>query len=244
MTRRMESPNRLQRLWCLHGIKLLMGMNQHTIDHVCAMMRITRRRRGEWIYMLGDPSHSIYFLQEGRMKIGALTEDGDEVLLGIVGPGEIFGDVGAIQGALRTSSAQALEDSLLCELGRQDFESLLTAHPEICLQLLKSMSSRLSRAETQVLGLVCKDISTRVREALIGLIDFDSNSERTTIRIRITQQDLANLVGASRQKTWEALKELQNSGVLVLSYGSILVTAPHELLIGEVVRGGLNGRAN
>jgi CRP-like cAMP-binding protein len=238
MPRQMESPNRLQRLWCLHRIKLLTGMSPHTIDRVRAMMRITRRRRGEWIYMLGDPSHSIYFLQEGRMKIGALTEDGGEVLLGIVGPGEIFGDVGAIQGTLRTSSAQALDDSLLCELRRKDFESLLTAHPEISLQLLKSLSARLSRAEAQVLSLVGKDISTRVREALIDLIDFDSNSERKTIRIRITQQDLANLIGASRQKTWEALKELQDSGVLVLSYGSILVTAPQELLTEQVVSGG------
>ena len=168
------------------------------------------------------------------MKIGALSDDGDEVLLGIIGPGEIFGDAGAIQGTLRTSSAQALDDSLLCELHRKDFETLLTAHPEISLQLLKSLSARLSRAEAQVLSLVCKDISTRVREALIDLIDFDSNSERKTIRIRITQQELANLIGASRQKTWEALQELQDSGVLVLSYGSILVTAPQELLIAQV----------
>jgi biotin operon repressor len=70
---------------------------------------------------------------------------------------------------------------------------------------------------------------------LIDLIDFDSNSERKTVRIRITQQDLANLIGASRQKTWEALQELQDSGVLVLSYGSILVTAPQELLMAQLV---------
>jgi CRP/FNR family transcriptional regulator, cyclic AMP receptor protein len=244
MPQRIESHEGLSRVWCLHRIKLLMGMSQRTIDRVWAMIRTTRRRRGEWIYMLGDPSHSIYFLQEGRMKISALTEDGHEVLLGIVGPGEIFGDVGAIQGTLRTTSAQALDDLLLCELHHKDFESLVTANPEISLQLLKSMSSRLSRAEAQVLNLICKDVSTRVREALMELIDSDSSSEATAIRIRITQQDLANLIGASRQKTWQTLKELQDSGVLVLGYRSILVTAPQKLRIAQVVRGRLNAPVN
>ena len=118
-------------------VELLSGMSQQAIRQFNAMMRPTKRRRGEWIFVLGDPADSIYHLQEGRMKITALTEDGQEVLHEIIGPGQIFGDTSAILGIPRTTSAQALEASLLREISRKDFESLLTAYPEMSLQLLK-----------------------------------------------------------------------------------------------------------
>src|SRR6185369_14153921 len=92
------------------------------------------------------------------------------VLYQIIGPGEIFGDTSAILGIPRTTSAQALEPSLLCEIRRKDFESLLTAYPELSLQLLKSVGLRLKKAEAQLLNVVCNNVSTRVREALLNLV--------------------------------------------------------------------------
>ncbi len=232
-----ESSEVLSRLFYLRRLRLLRGMNQQTMHRFDAIVRTTRRRRGDLIFMLGDPSHTIYFLQKGRIKISALSDCGQELLLEIVGPGEIFGDVAAIQGTPRTTSAQALEDSLLCEIQQKDFECLLATYPEISAHLLKSLTSRLRRAEAQLLSLVSQDVSTRVREALIEFIDCESGAERSLpIKIRITQQDLANLVGASRQKTWQALKELEDWGMLRLSYGSILVTAPDRLRNGQFWR--------
>lgn len=229
-----ESTEHLSKLWYQRQLKLLMGMSQQAKQRVGAVLRTTRRHRGEWTYMPGEPSNSIYFLQEGHMKIGTLSENGQEVLLAIIGPGEIFGDVGAIQGTPRTTFAQALDNALLCEMHRKDFESLLATCPEVSLHLLKSLSSRLRKAEAQLLSLICKDVSTRVREALIELIEVES---KPPIRIGITQQDLANLIGASRQKTWQALKELEDLGVLRLRYRSILVTAPHKLRSDPVLKG-------
>lgn len=213
--------------------KLLTGMSQPALVRFNAMMRITKRRRGEWLFIIGDPAESIYLLQQGRIKMIALAEDGHEVLHEIIGPGDIFGETSTILGIPRTTSAQALEDSLLYEIRRRDFESLLTAHPEMSLQLLKSLGKRLKKAEAQLLNLICNDVSTRVREALLDLIGNDSGRlPDQPVRIGITQQDLANLVGASRQKTWQALKELESSSVLRLMYRGILVTAPHKLRNG------------
>src|SRR5262249_8057027 len=151
-----------------------------------------------------------------------------------IGPGEIFGDTSTILGIPRTTSAQTLEPSILCEIRQQDFESLLTAYPELSLQLLKSVGRRLKKAEAHLLNVICNDVSTRVRDALIELMALESGIQSTQpVRIKITQQDLANLIGASRQKTWEALKELESSHVLRLMYRSILVTAPHKLYHGH-----------
>ena len=209
-------------------------MSEEAVRRFDAMMRRIRRRRGEWVFVHGDPADSIYLLQKGRMKITALSEDGHEVVYEILGPGEIFGDTSTILGIPRTTSAQALEASLLCEIRRKDFESLLTAYPELSFQLLRSLGLRLKKAEAQLLNVICKDVSTRVREALIDLMAIESGIQTDQpVKIRITQQDLANLVGASRQKTWQALKELESSSVLRLMYRSILVTAPHKLRNGH-----------
>jgi CRP-like cAMP-binding protein len=221
---------------CFIGwLELLQRVDQEAVHRFNAMMRKTKLRRGEWVFVHGDPADSIYILQKGRMKITALSEDGHEVVHEIVGPGEIFGHLSTILGIPRTTSAQTLEPSLLCEIRQKDFESLLTAYPELSLQLLKSVGLRLKRAEAQLLNVICHDVSTRVREALIDLVACESGKQTDQpVRIKITQQDLANLIGASRQKTWQVLKQLEDSSVLQLMYRSILVTAPHKLRNGHL----------
>lgn len=236
MSQQTETAHGFSNVWFPGGLELLNGISQQTVHRFNSMMRITKRRRGEWIFVLGDSANSIFVLQQGRIKITALCEDGHEVLHEIVGPGEIFGDTSTLLGIPRTTSAQALETSLLCEIFRKDFESLLTLYPEFSLRLLKSVGRRLKKAEAQLLNFICKDVSHRVRDALVDLMSKESSvSSERPVEIRITQQDLANLVGASRQKTWQALKELQDSGVLKLLYRSILVTAPHKLRSEDIL---------
>jgi CRP/FNR family transcriptional regulator, anaerobic regulatory protein len=221
-------------LWFTGPLELLQGMNQDAVRRFNAMTRKTKCRRGDWVFVHGDPAYSIYFVQRGRLKITALSEDGHEVVHEIVGPGEIFGHASTILGIPRTTSAQALEASLICEIRQKDLESLLRAYPELSLRLLKSVGLRLKKAEAQLLNVICHDISTRVRGALADLIPFEADLRPDQpVEIKITQQDLANLIGASRQKTWEALKELEDSSVLRLMYGSILVTAPQKLRNGH-----------
>ncbi|HKY28427.1 MAG TPA: Crp/Fnr family transcriptional regulator [Pyrinomonadaceae bacterium] len=218
------------RLSFIGPLQLLNGMSQQAVHDFNAMIRITKRRRGEWIFLLGDPADSIYFLREGRIKITALSEDGQEVLHEIIGPGEMFGDMSAILDIPRTTSAQALEASLLCKIRRKDFETLLSMYPELSFQLLKSVGLRLKQAEAQLVNVICNDVSRRVRETLVDLMVKESGTvPDRPIKIKITQQDLANLIGASRQKTWQTLKELEDSGVLRLMYRSILVIAPNKL---------------
>jgi len=221
-------------LWFTGPLEWMQGMNQEALHRFNATMRRTKRPRGEWVFVHGDPADYVYFLQKGRMKITALSEDGHEVVHGILGPGEIFGHTSSILGIPRTTSAQTLETSLLCEIRQKDFESLLAAYPALSLQLLKSVELRLKKAEAQLLNVICHDVSTRVREALVDLMAGESGEHANQpVRIKITQQDLANLIGASRQKTWEALKELESSNVLRLMYRSILVTAPEKLRHGQ-----------
>ena len=229
-----EVAHAFSKLWFTGRVEPLQGMSQEAVHRFNAIVRKTKCRRGEWVFVHGDLADSMYVVQKGRIKITALSEDGHEVVHEIVSAGEIFGHTSSILGIPRTTSAQALEASQLYEIRQKDFESLLTAYPELALQLLKSVGLKLKKAEAQLLNVICHDVPTRVREALIDLIASESKMQPDQpVRIKITQQDLANLIGASRQKTWEALKELEDSSVLKLMYRSILVTAPHKLRNGH-----------
>lgn len=235
MTPRSETAYGCSRLSFIGPPQLLNGMSQRAVYDFNAMMRTTKRQRGEWIFVFGDSADSIYLLREGRIKITALADDGHEVLHEIIGPGEIFGETSLILGIPRTTSAQALEALVLCEIRRKDFETLLSMYPELSFQLLKSVVVRLKQAEAQLVNVMCNNVSSRVREALMDLIVKESGAvPDRPIKVKITQQDLANSIGASRQKTWQVLKELEDSSVLRLMYRSILVIAPHKLRNGHI----------
>ena len=235
MTHRIETAYGCSRLPYSGPLQLLNGMSQQAVLDFNAMVRTTKRRRGEWIFVLGDSADTIYLLREGRIKMIAFAEGGHEVVHEILGPGEIFGDTSTILGIPRTTSAQALETCLVCELYRKDLETLLSMYPELSFQLLKSIGLRLKKAEAHLVNVVCNDVSHRVREVLIDLMVKDSGTiPKGMKKIEITQQDLANLIGASRQKTWQILKELEDAGVLRLMYRSILVIAPNKLMNGRL----------
>ena len=235
MTQRTKIAHGYSRLPFIGPLQLLNGMSQQAVHDFNAMVRTTKRQRGEWIFVLGDSADTIYLLRKGRIKLTALAEGGHEVLHEIIGPGEIFGETSTLLHIPRTTSAQALEPCLVCEIYRKDLETLLSMYPELLFQLLKSVGMRLKKAEAQLVNIVCNDVSHRVREVLIDLMVKDSGTiPDRPVKIKITQQDLANLIGASRQKTWQALKELENSGVLRLMYRSILVIAPDELRNGHI----------
>jgi len=230
MSQQIETAYRYPGLSFTAPLPLLNGMSQQAVRDFNAMLRTTKRRRGEWIFVPGDSAESIYILREGRIKITALAEGGHEVLHDIISPGEIFGQASLILGIPRTTSAQALEASLLCEIRRKDFETLLSMYPELLFQLLKSAGLRLKQAEAHLVNVMRKDISHRVREALISpMVSESGTTPERPVKIKITQQDLANLIGASRQKTSQALKELSDSSVLRLMHRSILVIAPYKL---------------
>lgn len=234
MSRSSHSASGFSRFCFTGRLELLNGMSQQALHRFNAMGRTTKRQRGEWIFVPGDTADNIYLLQQGRMKITALSEDGHEVLHEIVGPGEVFGDTSAILGIPRTTSAQALETSLVCEIYRKDFEILLGMFPELSFQLLKSVGLRLKKAEAHLVNVICNDVSCRVREALLDLMVQEYGSQLDhPVKIKITQQDLANLIGASRQKTSQALKELEDSNVLQLMYRSILLLEPNKLRNGH-----------
>lgn len=184
-------------------------------------------RRGAYLYMSGDESEQLYVLQSGRIKLSRIQESGREVTLAILEHGEIFG-LEWLQGhELRESYAQAMEDSRVIAVSREQVQNLLRERPELGLILLRILSEKLRDTQSIVERLLLKDVKARLASLLLDLARRSGIPEENGIRLgtRITHQDLANLIGSTRETTTAMLNQFKRSRLIDVRRRQITIAA-------------------
>ena len=166
--------------------------------------------------MVGD---RLYVVLEGKIKLTRAAPDGRENLLSVLGPGEMFGELSLFDPRPRTSSAVALTDTRLAALAHDELLDWLTGRPEVYLHLLRALAQRLRRANDVMADLVFTDVPGRVAKALLDLADRfgEQTAEGLQVHHDLTQEELAQLVGASRETVNKALADFAARGWLTLS---------------------------
>ncbi|MHB8452104.1 MAG: Crp/Fnr family transcriptional regulator [Mycobacteriales bacterium] len=187
--------------------------------------------RGELIFSEGDQGDTVYLILTGKIKIIRTALDGRENLLAVLGPGEVFGELSLFDPGPRTASARALEDTALAALSHANLDAWLRTEPQVGALLLKVLARRLRRTNDAMADLVFTDVAGRVAKALLALADRfgtagNGADEGAGVFVDhgLTQEELAQLVGASRETVNKALAdfvargwiELRSRGVVVL----------------------------
>ena len=175
--------------------------------------------RGHVLFNEGDPGDRLYVIDEGKIKLGATSSDGRETLLAILGPGEMFGELSLFDPGPRNATAVALTDATLLGVGHPDLEPWLTGRPEVAASLLGALARRLRRTNEAMADLVFSDVHGRVAKALLDLAGkFGVPGPDGSVHVvhDLTQEELAQLVGASRETVNKALADFQNRGWLRL----------------------------
>ena len=182
--------------------------------------------KGSILFKEGDDGEHLYVIIDGKLKLGTSGGDGRENLLSILGPGEMFGELSLFDPGPRTSTATAVTDAKLLSLSHEKVIPWLKQNPEVSLQLLMRLSQRLRRTNEAVGDLVFSDVPGRVAKALIDLGDrFGKTSpEGLLVNHDLTQEELAQLVGASRETVNKALADFAGRGWLKLDGRSVLIT--------------------
>lgn len=182
-------------------------------------------RKGEYIYLPEEHSDRIYFLTEGRVKIGAYSDAGKEITKAILGAGEVFGELALIGERKRRDFAYAMEDTLVCILSVEDMKSLMRDHNGLNLFLMKIMGSRMLELEQRLESLVFKDSRTRVIEFLYELAQKKGQRVGYEMLVRkfMTHQEIANLTATSRQTVTTILNELRNKNILTFNRRRLLI---------------------
>jgi CRP-like cAMP-binding protein len=182
--------------------------------------------KGSILFAEGDEGDHLYVIVEGKIKLGTSSGDGRENLLSILGPGEMFGELSLFDPNPRTSTATAVTDAKLLSLGQTKLIPWLTDNPRVSLNLLASLAQRLRRTNEAVGDLVFSDVPGRVAKALIDLGERfgKQTDEGLLVNHDLTQEELAQLVGASRETVNKALADFAGRNWLKLDGRAVLIT--------------------
>ena len=187
--------------------------------------------RADRLFDEGDAGDRLYVVLEGKIKLTRAASDGRENLLSVLGPGEMFGELSLFDPRPRTSSAVAVTDVRLAALAHADLLSWLTGRPDVALHLLRALARRLRRANDVMADLVFTDVPGRVAKALLDLAERFGEQQEDGLQVHhdLTQEELAQLVGASRETVNKALADFAARGWLQLSAKSVLLIDPDRL---------------
>ena len=188
-------------LWYLKKIPLLAELGPEGLARLAERVEQREIRRREVVYMNGDPGEALFFVNGGRIKISKVTRDGKSLTLFYCGPSELFGEGCLLDGGPRTEMAEAVENAMLTQIERGDFERLLGAHAHLGASMTKLMVARRRELETKVEALVFRDVTSKLAELLIKLAgEYGVDDARgTMVALKITHQELANLIGSTRE---------------------------------------------
>jgi CRP/FNR family transcriptional regulator, cyclic AMP receptor protein len=182
--------------------------------------------RGERLFSEGDAGDKLYIILTGKIKLTKAAPDGRENLLSVHGPGEMFGELSLFDPIPRTSSATAITNAKLAALAHDDLRTWLCARPEVAMHMLQALAQRLRRINEVKADLVFTDVPGRVAKALLDLSDRFGVLTPDGVQVNhdLTQEELAQLVGASRETVNKALADFAARGWIQLAAKSVLVT--------------------
>jgi CRP/FNR family cyclic AMP-dependent transcriptional regulator len=194
-------------------------------------------KKGGYIYFEAFNHNKLYFIKEGYIKIGCIDEAGNEVIKEIIQQGELFGQFTLEKNNLNGEFAQAYKaDVSLCAFNIDDFEKLLNRKPEIALKYTKQVGNKLRNIQNRLVNLLNKDVKTRLLNffwQLLQLNTTDDKPEERCIPNYLTHEDIAHLVGSSRQTVTTMINELAGEGVL--SYNRQQICFPDVKKIQKLV---------
>jgi CRP/FNR family cyclic AMP-dependent transcriptional regulator len=179
-------------------------------EEIESLSSVTKRRTfraGEVIFHRDDPGQVLYMIKDGKVKICIISPDGQEVSLAVFGKGEYFGEFALLDGLPRSTDAVALEKVECYTLQRSDFHNTIQKNPKIAILIMEALSKRLRTTNQMVEDLIFLDVYGRVAKKLLELADAHGVKVDDGVRIdvRLTQQELAAMVGASRESVNKVL---------------------------------------
>lgn len=181
--------------------------------------------KGSVILMEDEIGSALFIIIDGKVKVSRLDETGREVILSILGPGEVFGEMSLLDGMKRSATVSALTDTEVLIIYRDDFLNLLNKHPQIAISLLKELTQRLRKADMQIKSLSLKDAQGRVGCVLIMLADDLGKMYKGHVIVEglPTQQDLANMAGTSRETVSRILSKFEKMGLIKIEGRNLII---------------------
>jgi len=204
---------------------LLGKLTTGEVDTLLAYSRVARYPAATEIYAKGSPGNSMMAMLRGTAKMSSVSPEGKEIVLNIMNPGDIFGEIALLDGGERSADAVAMSDCELLVLNRRDFMPILEHRADICMMLLRILCQRLRQTSEQVEDVLFRHLESRLAKALLHLAESAGLHavSGSPVELHVSQRELGNIAGGSRESVNKILQSWHKAGWIELGKGSIVI---------------------
>ena len=211
---------------------LLGHLSGGELERLLAYARVERLDKGRVLFRKGDPGDRLFVILDGRVKIGAVSEDGKEAVFNVLGRGEVFGEIALLDGKARTADATAMADCHLLVLDRADFIPFLEGHPEVAARLIAVLCERVRWVSQNYEDALFLDLPGRLARKLLTLADaygVPVAGGGTRIDFRLSQQEFGEMAGVTRESVNKHMRVWQDRGLIDFEHGQVTIRDPARL---------------
>ena len=218
----MSSPNVGLSLVVLRNVPLFSGLDESELQRLSQVAVRRRAGRNEQVVRAGEDAESLIVLLTGRAKVTNFDEEGREIILAWLGPGEFFGEMGLIDGSPRSASVVAVEPCELLTIGKNEFQRCMQDNFQVAQKLMQILVRRLREADRNIESLALLDVYGRVARLLLDLSEEEGG--KRLVKQKISKQDMARMIGASREMVSKVMRDLEVGGYIISSGDQITIT--------------------
>jgi len=217
------SESQQRRREMLASTPLFASIPPSLLDELAVRAKSVKVEAREVLFSKGDPGDRLYLVAKGLIRIGVLSVEGREVTYGMIKPGELFGEIAVLDAGVRSADATAMENSELLALERKDVNAFLERHPIQALHLIKVLCDRVRRADDLLEDIVFLSLPSRLAKHLLVLDETLGTRQRPQgpTTIRLSQQEVADHLGISRESVNKVLSKWEQVGIVTLGRGQI-----------------------
>ncbi|MEG6616024.1 Crp/Fnr family transcriptional regulator [Peptococcaceae bacterium 1198_IL3148] len=210
---------------------LFSELNEEQLLKIAKLIQDRHYQRGQFIFIESEPGKALFILKQGLIKLTKRTEDGREHILHFVHPGEIFAEVVLFGDASYPATAEVQQNSIVGSIGNADMEQLIKDNPEIAVSMLHIMARRLRIAQDKAMNLALNDVRRRLIFVLLDLASENgcATEKGIEINLSLTNQELANMVGTSRESVNRIINDLKKGGTLDVNRQQIIILNKQKL---------------
>lgn len=215
----------------LRQTPIFSSLSDSELEEIVPLVIERKLRKNTVIFHEGDPASAFYLVKRGRVKVYKVSPYGREQVLSIFGDGQIFGDVPTFDGGPYPATAATMEDSEIYLIKRDDFNEVVRSHPEIALKVIGVLGGRLRHALELIRDLSFKQVPHRLAGLLLKLGEEYGRETKDglLVTLSLSRQDLADIVGTSRETVTRELKKMERAGMLIVNRRQIIITNQNRL---------------
>jgi CRP-like cAMP-binding protein len=217
----------------LRRVPMLAALPRDALQSISRRFTATTYESGAYIFFEGDPAQSLYVVAAGEVKLVKHSESGQDVILQVFAPGQVFGGIAFLVGSTYPASAQAQTKVEILSISAETFREIVHRYPDVALTVIRVLGRRMMDTQEQVRQLVAERVERRLARLLLRLADQvgESTDEGVRIGMRVTRQDLADMAGTTLETVSRTISRWRRDGIVQAGREEIVITWPHGLVL-------------